>query len=180
MTKITSWKTLITWFNDVNNVFDDPNNVVDPAKNPVCFIQNANDKPQPNKIMAFDPNLPVEDSPLDAVEMRGQLNALKALIDDLQAQIAALVPVLTRSADGHWTLAYAGPPQGYWQIWVRSSANPAWSNSGDMQTNEFPAADADIVPDGVSWWQVKMCGEDGDDNPCTPFSNVISFGPVPE
>jgi hypothetical protein len=53
MTKITSWKTLITWFNDVNNVFDDPNNVVGPAKNPVCFIQNANDKPQPNIRLIF-------------------------------------------------------------------------------------------------------------------------------
>ncbi len=31
--------------------------------------------------MAFDPNLPQEDSPLDAAQMRGQLTALKALID---------------------------------------------------------------------------------------------------
>jgi hypothetical protein len=36
-----------------------------------------------------------------------------------------------------------------------------------------------IIPDGVTWWQVKFCGEDGDGNQCTPFSNVISFGPVP-
>ena len=31
--------------------------------------------------MAFDPTKPVEDSPLDAAEIRNQLNALKALID---------------------------------------------------------------------------------------------------
>ena len=36
--------------------------------------------------MPFDPTKPVEDSPLDAAEMRGQLNALKGLTDDLAAQ----------------------------------------------------------------------------------------------
>lgn len=40
--------------------------------------------------MAFDPTKPVEDSPLDAAEMRSQLNALKALIDTQAAQIATL------------------------------------------------------------------------------------------
>ena len=33
--------------------------------------------------MAFDPTLPVEDSELDAAQMRDQLNALKDLIDGL-------------------------------------------------------------------------------------------------
>ena len=42
-----------------------------------------------------------------------------------------------------------------------------------------PAADDDMAPDGASWWQVKICGEDGDGNQATPFSNIISFGPVP-
>jgi uncharacterized phage infection (PIP) family protein YhgE len=36
--------------------------------------------------MLFDPTKPVEDSPLDAAEMRGQFNALKGLTDDLAAQ----------------------------------------------------------------------------------------------
>ena len=40
--------------------------------------------------MAFDPTKPVEDSPLDAAEMRDQFNGLKALIDAQQAQITAL------------------------------------------------------------------------------------------
>ncbi len=39
--------------------------------------------------MAFNPNLPVDDSPLDAAEMRDQLNALKALYDGQQATISA-------------------------------------------------------------------------------------------
>jgi hypothetical protein len=88
-------------------------------------------------------------------------------------------PVVTRDANGMWSIGFAGPTQVYWQIWARSSANPAWSDTGDMQNSHFPAPDADIVPDGVTWWQVKFCGEDGDGNQCTPFSNVISFGPVP-
>ena len=48
-------------------------------------------------IMAFDPTLPVEHTPLDAAQMRDQFNALKALIDaqatqitDLQTQVTAL------------------------------------------------------------------------------------------
>ena len=40
--------------------------------------------------MPFDPTKPVENSPLDAAEMRNQFNALKALIDAQAAQIADL------------------------------------------------------------------------------------------
>jgi hypothetical protein len=29
------------------------------------------------------------------------------------------------------------------------------------------------------WWQIKLCGEAGDGKPVSPFSNIISFGPVP-
>ena len=43
--------------------------------------------------MPFNPNLPAENTPLDAVEMRAQLNALKALIDALQTQVNGLLPV---------------------------------------------------------------------------------------
>jgi len=90
-----------------------------------------------------------------------------------------LVPVLTRSAGGLWTLAYAGPALDYWQIWVRYEGSETWSQSGELPTSAFPSPDADIVPDGSPWWQVKLCGENGDGKPVTPFSNVISFGPVP-
>ena len=88
-------------------------------------------------------------------------------------------PVAVRDANGMWTVSNGDPTQTYWQVWVRDSGGTTWSDSGDTQTSHFPAPDADIVPDGVTWWQVKFCGEDGDGNPSTPFSNVISFGPVP-
>jgi hypothetical protein len=48
--------------------------------------------------MAFDPNKPTENTLTDAAEMRGQLNALKALIDAQQAQINALQTQLNQAA----------------------------------------------------------------------------------
>lgn len=43
----------------------------------------------------FDPQLPQEGTPLDAVQMRGQFNGLKALIDALQTVTAAQVDAVT-------------------------------------------------------------------------------------
>ena len=129
--------------------------------------------------MAFNPSLPVENTPLDAAQMRDQFNGLKAIIDDLQSQLAPLVPVLNRDPGGHWTLTYAGPTQAYWLVWARSSAGPEWANTGDMPTSDFPSTDDAMVPDGAAWWQIKICGEGDNNNQSTPFSNVISFGPVP-
>jgi hypothetical protein len=37
--------------------------------------------------MHFDPTLPVENTPLDAAQMRSQLNALKALADARSARV---------------------------------------------------------------------------------------------
>jgi hypothetical protein len=90
-----------------------------------------------------------------------------------------VVPVLTRDANGKWTCTCGSPTTPIWQIWVSSSSSPAWSNSGEKSNSDLPAQDADIVPDGETWWQVKICGEDGDGKQATPFSNIISFGPVP-
>ena len=41
--------------------------------------------------MAFDPNLPQENTPLDAVQMRAQLNGLKTFIDAILTVTAAQV-----------------------------------------------------------------------------------------
>jgi hypothetical protein len=130
-------------------------------------------------MMTFNPNLPADYSALSSAEMRNQLNALKALVDGMQLQLAPLVPALSRSVAGVWTLTYGGSVHDYWQIWARSSGNPAWSATGEINNNDFPATDSTMAPDGESWWQVKICGEDGDGKQATPFSNIISFGPVP-
>jgi hypothetical protein len=136
--------------------------------------------------MAFDPNYPVDHMKIVAADFRNQFNSLKAIIDaqqnqiaGLQQQLAPLLPVLTRSAAGQWTLANAGSVHDYWQIWTRSSGNPAWSDTGEINNSDFPSTDSVMAPDGESWWQVKICGEDGDGKQATPFSNIISFGPVP-
>jgi hypothetical protein len=44
--------------------------------------------------MAFDPNLPANDAPLDAGEMRNQLNSLKAFIGTQAMQVAVLTTQL--------------------------------------------------------------------------------------
>src|SRR6516165_5945871 len=90
-------------------------------------------------VMAFDPNLPADHSPLSSAEMRVQLQGLKALIDiqqiqmvSLQQQLSPLMPVLSRTAGGQWTLAYAGPAQSIWQIWARYAGSEAWSDFGEI------------------------------------------------
>ena len=129
--------------------------------------------------MSFNPLLPVDHAQIVAAELRNQFNALQAQIVALQQQLAPLVPVLSRDAGGQWSLAYAGPAQDYWQVWARYEGSEVWSNIGEVRTNEFPLGD-DVMTPGSAWWQVKICGQDGDGKQCTPFSNVISFGPVPE
>jgi hypothetical protein len=136
--------------------------------------------------MPYDPNFPPDHQPLNGAPFRDQFNALKALVDAQSAQLAAwqaqftlLVPVVTRSAGGVWTMTYNGPTLDYWQVWVRYEGSEAWSESGELPPSAFPAVDADLVPDGTPWWQIKFCGENGDWKPNTPFSNIISFGPVP-
>ena len=108
--------------------------------------------------MSFNPSLPVENTPLDAAQMRDQLNGLKAIIDDLQTQLAPVVPVLTRDSSGNWTLTYAQTVPDYWQIWARNAAQPVWYQLTEVQFSAFPLTDADMTPGGA-WWQVKMAGE---------------------
>lgn len=129
--------------------------------------------------MAFDANLPANNSPISSAELRNQLNALKALIDDQANKLSSLIPVLNRDANGQWTLNYTGVPQVFWQIWWRFPGQEAWANYGETQTSSFPQGDAAMTPENQPWWQVKICGEDNNSNPTTLFSNVISFGPVP-
>ena len=50
--------------------------------------------------MPFDPSLPVAHSTNSSAEMRGQLTALKALIDALTAQVASLQAQLTAAIAG--------------------------------------------------------------------------------
>ena len=130
--------------------------------------------------MNFDPTLPVEDSDLDAAQMRNQFKALKALNDALQQQLAPLVPGLNRDNSGQWTLSYKGPEQTRWQVWWRYNDSEDWTCTGETPTSIFPASDSDLAPGGATWWQVKLCGLTGVDSQTSPFTNIVSFGPVPD
>ena len=143
--------------------------------------------------MAFNPTLPVENTPLDAAEMRGQFNGLKAFIDAQAALISAQqtqlnaqawllnqlnIPKLNHDNEGAWSVGYIGTLPALWQVWVRSDLNTDWSNTASYTPANFPVNDIGLMPPGAQWWQIYVCGSDGSSN-ITPFSNVVSLGPVP-
>ena len=64
-------------------------------------------------------------------------------------------------------------------MWVRSDVNEDWSNSAAYSPANFPVNDIGLMPMGAQWWQIKVCGSDNSNNTLTPFSNVVSLGPVP-
>jgi hypothetical protein len=84
----------------------------------------------------FDPNLPQEGTPLDAVQMRNQLNGLKALIDAIPILAAAQV-------DGTTTLPPGDP------------ANVSVSVVGDTLHLTF----------GIPQGQTGIAGNDGPEGP---------------
>ena len=158
--------------------------------------------------MAFDPTLPVENTPLDAAQMRAQFNGLKALMDADQQLIAALqtqtaaqqqqlaaqqtqlaaqaallnqliLPQLNHDDQGAWSVGYIGTLPALWQVWVRSDLNNDWSNTASYTPANFPVSDIGLAPFGAQWWQIKVCGSDSSKNTLTPFSNIVSLGPVP-
>jgi hypothetical protein len=128
--------------------------------------------------MPFNPTLPVNNSSIVAAELRNQFNGLKAIIDDLQAQVSAITPQLARDAGGNWTLAANGMAVTTWQVWSRNDSNPNWDILTHVDPTSFPQTDGNMSPGGA-WWQVMVCGENVPGVKITAFSNVISFGPVP-
>jgi len=130
--------------------------------------------------MPYDPSKPVENSPLDAAEMRNQLNGLKDLID-AQAMLLAqlIIPQLNHDNTGAWSVSIIGTPPALWQVWVRSDLNNDWTNPAAYTPANFPVTDSGLVPQGSQWSQIKVCGSDSSNNTLTPFSNIVSIGPVP-
>ena len=158
--------------------------------------------------MAFDPTKPLDGAQTNAPEMRNQLNSLKALVDEKQqqldaqaAQISALqtqntaqqtqldaqaallnqliLPQLNHDDQGAWSVGYIGTLPALWQVWVRSDLNNDWSNTAAYTPANFPVNDIGLMPPGAQWWQIKVCGSDSSNNTLTPFSNIVSLGPVP-
>ena len=117
--------------------------------------------------MPYDPTLPVNQSPIGATEMRGQLNALKALIDaqaaliaDQQIQIAGLqahfplsVPEissdLSSSADGSIDKSLVPAAPEAWQcvVTVSSGIDP----NQDLSNCTLLAVLAGSADGGDTW-----------------------------
>ena len=151
--------------------------------------------------MAYDSNLPVDHSKIVAAELRHQFNGLKDIIDAQAAQISALqtqntaqqtqldaqaallnqliLPQLNHDNEGAWSVGYIGTLPALWQVWVRSDLNNDWSNTAAYTPANFPVNDIGLMPPGAQWWQIKVCGSDSSNNTLTPFSNIVSLGPVP-
>ena len=60
--------------------------------------------------MSFNPNIPQENTDLDAAQVRAQLNALKALIDALQAQVNNLSDPVPVGAFMAWHKSFLNTP----------------------------------------------------------------------
>jgi len=137
---------------------------------------------QLSKPMTFDPTKPVEDSPLDAAEMRNQLNALQAQITALQQEVAVLPPLLTANIT---TMAldwiYNGPACDAFHIFVHQpndapgTFNDRVQVAGDLRTwaTGFDSP-ADAL--GYAYYIVPM---DGDENPLTLASDTVGFDGAP-
>ena len=130
--------------------------------------------------MAFDPTKPVEDTPLDAAEMRNQFNGLQAEIAALQQVAAQFPPFLTYvPATGLWNVAYVGAALARWGIFKRCDYNVNWVQTKTILPTQLPAGPGSVLDGDEVWWQVKFIGLDSGNQQVTAFSNVISGGPVP-
>jgi hypothetical protein len=116
--------------------------------------------------MPFDPTKPVENSPLDAAEMRNQLNALKALIDAQAAQVTII------KLDGsHFSIIWRGSLPLEWAVQSQGEPGGIW----DVET----VVDGDVMLVGVTGapYAVRMVGRDAGHNPVTDVSNVLILNP---
>ena len=74
----------------------------------------------------FDPNLPQENTPADAVQMRNQLNGLKAIIDAILTVTAAQVDSTTTLPQGSPANASVSPCRSC-RPWPLTTAWAGWT-----------------------------------------------------
>ena len=133
-----------------------------------------------NNPMTIDTTKPADHAPVVSAELRDQFNALQGQITTLQQLFANLVPALTfDSAASLWNVTYAGPSPANWQVWRRCNYAPDWAAQGTLEPASLPASSDSVLAMDETWWQIKFLGLDADAHPITPFSNVVSGGPVP-
>jgi hypothetical protein len=135
--------------------------------------------------MSFDPNLPQENTPADAGQMRGQLNALKALIDAIPHITAVVVDGVTTLNPGEpatvsinitgTTLHVSfGIPAG-----ADGAPGPPFASAVVDATNTLPPGSAASVSVSFDGTNVHFTfgiprGEDGTDGaPGPPFAGAV-------
>ena len=129
--------------------------------------------------MPFDPTKPVAGTPVDADEMRGQLNALKALNDDLRQQVATSALVLTaNNATMSLDWIYTGPPCDGFHIFVHqpNDAPGIFNDRAQVAGGLRTWATGFDSPADAAGYQYYLVPMDGDENPLTPQSNTVGFG----
>ena len=89
--------------------------------------------------MAFDPNLPQENTPLDAAQMRSQLNGLKAFIDAILTVTAAQVDAVNTLPPGDPASAGVGISGGTLHLTFDIPAGQS-GPPGEVTTTQMDAA----------------------------------------
>ena len=139
-------------------------------------------------MIMFDPTKPVALTEIDANFLRDQFNALKALIDARQNQINTIIAQVTAlsapvlafdAANDRWSILLVGPTPSEWQIWKRCDTAPVWAESGELANNDLPCSSESVLSGDEVWWQIKFIGLDENNQPVTPFSNVVSSPNAP-
>jgi hypothetical protein len=126
--------------------------------------------------MPFDSTKPANGSPIVASELRNQFNALKALMDDLQAQVTALqtaprniVLSYDRGLDNAtWTYDGAAPPQ--WELSYSPDGGVTWPMVVRIGggSNSMPP---DLEPS-----LMRVRAVDAANAPISEFSNQVNVG----
>ena len=111
--------------------------------------------------MPFDPNLPQENTPLDAAQMRAQLNALKQLIDNIpagppgpagpegpQGETGVEGPQGPAGPPGaaNWYISESDPGGSDGDCWLRPSDGAVHRRSGGGWSNEGSIRGSDGAP----------------------------------
>ena len=154
-----------------------------PAPDPLAALQAQVDALQ-TQATAQQQQLVAQAAQISALQTQNtaQQQELAAQQAQLTAQAWLLnqlnIPQLNHDNEGAWSMGYIGTLPALWQVWVRSDLNTDWSNTAAYTPANFPVSDIGLMPPGAQWWQIKVCGSDGSST-ITPFSNVVSLGPVP-
>lgn len=122
--------------------------------------------------MPFDPNLPQENTPADAVQMRSQLNGLKAIID-------AILTVTAAQVDSTTTLPQGSPANASVNVvgnTLHFSFDLPQGNDGMPGSNGSDGAQGPPGNDGAQGEPGPPGNDGGEGPPGQPFAQAVVDG----